>query len=141
MPRRRAITDAQLEALLALPTAEPDLIRHYTLSPADVAVIARRRRPHNRLSFAIQLCVLRFPRRLPKPGEVAPREVLVFVAEQLDLPSDVLADNAAITGLSLPAPRARRRRATDHRHDRAHALGARLDFRPDVPALRPQRPP
>ena len=42
MPRRRAITDAQLEALLALPTAEPDLIRHYTLSPADLAVIARR---------------------------------------------------------------------------------------------------
>src|SRR5208283_5407724 len=41
MPRRRAITDAQLEALLALPTAEPDLIRHYTLSPADLAVIAR----------------------------------------------------------------------------------------------------
>ena len=29
MPRRRAITGTQLEALLALPTAEPDLIRHY----------------------------------------------------------------------------------------------------------------
>ena len=95
MPRRRAITDAQLEALLALPTAEPDLIRHYTLSPADLAVIARRRRPHNRLGFAIQLCALRFPGRLLQPGEVVPREVLVFVADQLDLPPDVLADYAA----------------------------------------------
>ena len=95
MPRRRAITDAQLEALLALPTAEPDLIRHYTLSPADLAVIARRRRPHNRLGFAIQLCALRFPGRLLQPGEVVPRQVLVFVADQLDLPPDVLADYAA----------------------------------------------
>jgi hypothetical protein len=58
--------------LLALPTAEPDLIRHYTLSPADLAVIARHRRPHNRLGFAIQLCALRFPGRLLQPGEVAP---------------------------------------------------------------------
>ena len=95
MPRRRAITDAQLEALLALPTAEPDLIRHYTLSPADLAVIARRRRPHNRLGFAIQLSALRFPGRLLQPGEVVPRQVLVFVADQLDLPPDVLADYAA----------------------------------------------
>ena len=95
MPRRRAITDAQLEALLALPTAEPDLIQHYTLSPADLAVIARRRRQHNRLGFAIQLCALRFPGRLLQPGEVVPREVLVFVADQLDLPPDVLADYAA----------------------------------------------
>ena len=95
MPRRRAITDAQLAALLALPTAEPDLIRHYTLSPADLAVIARRRRPHNRLGFAIQLCALRFPGRLLQPGEVVPQEVLVFVADQLDLPPDVLVDYAA----------------------------------------------
>ena len=61
MPRRRALTGVQIEALLALPTTEPDLIRHYTLSPADLAVIARRRRPHNRLGFAVQLCYLRFP--------------------------------------------------------------------------------
>ena len=94
MPRRRAITDAQLDALLALPTVEPDLIRHYTLSPADLAVIARRRRPHNRLGFALQLCALRYPGRLLRPGEVVPRDVLVFVADQLDLPPDVLADYA-----------------------------------------------
>ena len=80
--------------MLALPTVEPDLIRHYTLSPADLAVIARRRRPHNRLGFALQLCALRYPGRLLRPGEVVPRDVLVFVADQLDLPPDVLADYA-----------------------------------------------
>jgi hypothetical protein len=48
MPRRRVLTEAQLNALFALPTTEADLIRHYTLTPQDLAVIARRRRPHNR---------------------------------------------------------------------------------------------
>jgi hypothetical protein len=94
MPRRRIFTDAQIEALLALPTVEPDLIRHYTLSPADLAVIARRRRPHNRLGFALQLCALRFPGRLLRPGEVVPHEALVFVADQLDLCPDALTDYA-----------------------------------------------
>ena len=41
------------------------------------------------------LCALRFPGRLLQPGEVVPREVLVFVADQLDLPPEVLADYAA----------------------------------------------
>jgi TnpA family transposase len=61
MPRRRVLTPTQFDALLALPTREADLIRHYTLSPDDLAVIARRRRPYNRLGFALQLCALRYP--------------------------------------------------------------------------------
>ena len=35
----------------------------------------------------------------------------------------------------------RRRQGPDRRHDRAPALGARLEFRPEGPALRPQGPP
>jgi hypothetical protein len=45
MPRRRVLTSAQISELLALPTDEPTLIRHYTLSDTDLAVIQRRRRP------------------------------------------------------------------------------------------------
>lgn len=70
MPRRRVLTDSQLEALFALPTSEADLIRHYTLGPDDLAVINRRRRPHNRLGFTLQLCALRYPGRLIRPGEL-----------------------------------------------------------------------
>lgn len=95
MPRRRVLTDAQITALFALPTAEPDLIRHYTLGPDDLAVIARRRRPHNRLGFALQLCALRYPGRLIRPGELVPRTVVAFLAEQLDIDPDALADYAA----------------------------------------------
>src|SRR4051794_26440300 len=41
MPRRRALTLAQLEGLLALPTAEPDLVRHWILDQADLAAVDR----------------------------------------------------------------------------------------------------
>ncbi|KAA0675758.1 Tn3 family transposase [Roseomonas genomospecies 6] len=94
MPRRRVFTDAQITALFALPTAEADLIRHYTLGPDDLAVIARRRRPHNRLGFALQLCALRFPGRLIRPGELIPLMIVTFVAEQLDIDPGALADYA-----------------------------------------------
>ena len=44
MPRRRALTEAQLESLLALPVTEADLVRHWTLGDDDLAVVDRRRR-------------------------------------------------------------------------------------------------
>ncbi|MGF7176663.1 Tn3 family transposase [Azospirillum doebereinerae] len=94
MPRRRVLTDAQTTALFALPTSEPDLIRHYTLGPDDMAVIARRRRPHNRLGFALQLCALRYPGRLIRPGELVPPAIVAFLAGQLDVDPDALADYA-----------------------------------------------
>ena len=94
MPRRRALSESQLNALLALPTAEADLIRHYTLGPDDLAIVARRRRPHNRLGFALQLCALRYPGRLIRPGEVIPQAVVSFVADQLDLDPEGLAGYA-----------------------------------------------
>ena len=90
MPRRRALTEAQLTNLLALPTAEPDLVRHWTLSDADLAAINQRRRDRNRIGFALQLCVLRYPGRLLRPGELIPAEALRFVAEQLGADPDAL---------------------------------------------------
>jgi hypothetical protein len=94
MPRRHVITDVQFDRLLALPTGEADLIRHYTLSPDDLAVIARRRRPHNRLGFALQLCALRYPGRLVRPGETVPMEVAWFLGEQLDIDPAAISDYA-----------------------------------------------
>ncbi len=82
MPRRRALTQAQLDELFALPAAEPDLIRHWTLSAADLAAIDRRRE-RNRLAFALHLCALRYPGRMLRAEEVIPPASLRFVAEQL----------------------------------------------------------
>jgi TnpA family transposase len=94
MPRRRVLTDAQLDALLALRTGEAELIQHYSLSGQDLAVVLKRRRPHNQLGFALQLCALRFPGRLIRPGELVPMEMARFVAEQLDIDPATLADYA-----------------------------------------------
>lgn len=80
MPRRRVVAREQLEELLALPVAEPELIRHWTLSAADLAVIERRRRDPNQLGFALQLCAFRYPGRLLRPREAIPEPALCFVA-------------------------------------------------------------
>ncbi|TZG24441.1 DUF4158 domain-containing protein [Sphingomonas montanisoli] len=72
MPRRSVLTEAQHAELFALPESEPDLVRYWTLSSADLRVFTSRRRPHNRLGFALQLCALRYPGRLLKPGEFIP---------------------------------------------------------------------
>ncbi len=95
MPRRRALTEAQLEDLLALPTTEPDLVRYWTLDRADLAAVERRRGGHNQLGYALQLCALRYPGRLLRPGELIPTEVLRFVADQLGTDPDALAAYAA----------------------------------------------
>ncbi|MEO7468508.1 MAG: Tn3 family transposase [Sphingobium limneticum] len=94
MPRRSVLTEAQHAELFALPESEPDLVRYWTLSSADLHVITSRRRPHNRLGFALQLCALRYPGRLLKPGEFIPDAPLRFVGDQLGVEPDVLADYA-----------------------------------------------
>jgi TnpA family transposase len=93
MPRRRALTPAQLDELFALPTAEPDLISHWTLSTADLAAIDRRRE-RNRLAFALHLCALRFPGRILRAEEVIPPVSLRFVAEQLGAEPEAMTTTA-----------------------------------------------
>src|SRR3954447_13734495 len=55
MPRRRVLTEAQLENLLALPTTETELVRYWTLGDEDLAIIGRRRRAHNRLDYGARV--------------------------------------------------------------------------------------
>jgi TnpA family transposase len=59
MPRRSVLSNEQRATLLALPDDETLLVQHWTMNQDDLAVIVRRRRSHNRLGFAIQLCALR----------------------------------------------------------------------------------
>ena len=95
MPRRRAVTREQIEALLVLPVAEPELIRHWTLDAADLGAIERRRGDPNQLGFALQLCAFRYPGRLLRSREAIPEAALAFVAGQLRVAQDALADYAA----------------------------------------------
>jgi Domain of unknown function (DUF4158) len=43
MLRRSILSAAERESLLALPVAEDDLIRHYTFSESDLAIIRQHR--------------------------------------------------------------------------------------------------
>ena len=77
MPRRRALTEAQPDALFALPVTEADLIRHWTLDGTDLAEVDRRRGASNQLGYALQLCAFRYPGRLLRPGEAIPEPALM----------------------------------------------------------------
>lgn len=95
MPRRNILTDRQRAALFDLPSDEPSLLRHYTLSDEDLEHINQRRRPENRLGFALQLCALRYPGRALTPGELIPHDVLAFIGAQLGLTGEALLSYAA----------------------------------------------
>jgi hypothetical protein len=82
--RRQQLTQAQITTLLDPPTDQRELVRHYTLSAADLAAIRRCRGDHNRLGHALMLCYLRYPGRPLKAGERPSRALLLFIAEQID---------------------------------------------------------
>src|SRR5271165_292372 len=113
--RRQQLTEAQITALLDPPTDQRELVRHYTLSAADLAAIRRCRGDRNRLGHALMLCYLRYPGRPLKAGERPPRPLLSFIAEQIDALPEAIEDY-------LAAERNRRRHAAE--------LQDRLGFRP-----------
>jgi uncharacterized protein DUF4158 len=104
--RRQQLTQAQITALLDPPTDQRELVRHYTLSAADLAAIRRCRGDHNRLGHALMLCYLRYPGRPLKAGEQPPRPLLLFIAEQIDALPEAIEDY-------LAAERNRRRHAAE----------------------------
>ena len=85
------------------PTAVGPVFAPATRSGPAAPLHAERRRPAahrgaaataNKLGFALQLCVLRYPGRLLAPGEFIPPAVVDFIGRQLDLDGYELADYA-----------------------------------------------
>ncbi len=94
MPRRSILTKRQQARLFDLPTDAANLHEHYTLDDFDLEQIRDRRRAHNKMGFALQLCALRYPGRLLAPGEIIPSEVLEFLADQIGIAAGDLAGYA-----------------------------------------------
>ena len=90
MARRRLLGDEQWTALFALPTGERDVVRHCTLTPDDLALVAAKRSASNRIGYALLLCALRHPGRALEPGERPPAPMAAFVARQLGIDPAVL---------------------------------------------------
>jgi hypothetical protein len=94
MPRCPILTERQRSALFDLPTDEAALLQHYTLADDDLEHIRERRRPSNRLGFAVQLCAFRYRGRLLISGETIPLQMTKFIAAQPGVLPDDLAGNA-----------------------------------------------
>lgn len=92
--RRELLTAAQRAELLALPTDRLEIRERSSLTPADFDLINRHRTEANRLGFAIQLCLLRYPGRAWLPAEQLPSEMLRFIAGQIGAGPTALADYA-----------------------------------------------
>ena len=86
MPRRSVLTAAERDSLLALPEAKDELIRLYTFSETDLAIIHQRRGRENRLGFAVHLCYLRFPGVVLSADAPPFPPLLRLVAQQLKTP-------------------------------------------------------
>ncbi|WP_429098879.1 DUF4158 domain-containing protein, partial [Aminobacter sp. BE322] len=83
MAKRKLLKAQDRRKLFDIPVDEDSLIRHYSLSPADRLEIELRRREHNRLGFAVQLCLMRYPGRALGAEETPPRAMLRYVADQI----------------------------------------------------------
>ena len=75
------MTEVQIAALFDPPTDQRELVRHYTLSEADITIVRRRRGDHNRLGYALMLCYLRYPGRPLHAGEQPAAALVSFVAD------------------------------------------------------------
>ena len=95
MARRQQLTETQLAALFDPPTGHREMVRHYTLSAEDLALVGRRRGDHSRLSHALMLCYLRHPGRPLRAGEQPPAALVAFAADQVGVPPEVLGDYLA----------------------------------------------
>jgi hypothetical protein len=92
--RRELLTAAQRAELLALPTNLLEICERYSMTPADLVLINQHRTEANRLGFAIQLCLMRYPGRAWLPGEQLPSEMLGFIAGQIGADPSALATYA-----------------------------------------------
>jgi uncharacterized protein DUF4158 len=70
--------------LFGIPTDPAEMAKHYVLSAEDLALVRTKRRSRNRLGFAVQRCLLRYPGQGLGPDEHPPEAMIVFVAHQLE---------------------------------------------------------
>ncbi len=87
MPRQLVLSATERQNLLALPDTTDELIRRYTLSETDQAVVRKHRGAANRLGFAVQLCYLRYPGIVLGVDEPPHTQLLQLVGEQLNVSS------------------------------------------------------
>jgi len=84
------LTPEQRKDILSLNNlSEFDFTSYYSLSDFDIDVINKHRRDHNRLGFAIQLCILRYPGCTINNMLEIPENLISYVAKQINVEPNV----------------------------------------------------
>jgi hypothetical protein len=92
----RELLSPQLRSALFDPPSDPqEIVRHYTFTTDDLALIRERRLPHNRLGCAVQLAYFRYPGRALQIGEAPPPAMLGYISQQLGFSADLFHRYAA----------------------------------------------
>ncbi|HTT81818.1 MAG TPA: Tn3 family transposase [Stellaceae bacterium] len=94
MSRRTLLSAEQRVRLFGIPSDPAEMAKHYVLSPEDLTLIGSKRRSGNRLGFAVQLCLLRYPGQGLGFGEHPPEPMIAFVAQQIGASPPAFADYA-----------------------------------------------
>ncbi|MDL2409612.1 DUF4158 domain-containing protein [Rhizobium calliandrae] len=98
MRKRELLSEAEREQLLGIPIERDDLARLYTLEPRDIDQLRLRREDRNRLGVALQLALFRHPgmtlAQILQRSAGLPKELVSFIALQLDVRAAALADYA-----------------------------------------------
>ncbi len=124
MKKHEILSPQSRAALFEPPTDPAAIVRYYTFSPDDMALIRERRRAANRLGFAVQLAYFRHPGRIMRVDEEPPVDMLAFIASQVHAGVDDFRDYAG---------RAQTRR--EHLADLQACLNIRLARRADARPL------
>jgi TnpA family transposase len=87
------LTPEQRHELTQIPAdlSDREIARYYTFTQKDLDLIKLRSHLHNRLGFAVQLAVLRFPGRPLKDLAGVPSRVLAAIADQIQVPISAFA--------------------------------------------------
>ena len=124
MTNRQLLTNDERQALLGIPLDPDGMARRFTLSGADRDLVVGRRRDANRIGFAVQLALLRYPgmalAQLAQPVE----PLVQWLARQLEIPAAPFEEYAR-----------RPQTMTDHAHLLATILGLRASTNADIPMM------
>ena len=97
MKKHEILSPQSRAALFDPPTDPAAIVRHYTLSPDDLALIHQRQRDANRLGFATHFAYLKFPGRVLGSAEVPSCDMVAFLASQLGIESDAYSEYHSVT--------------------------------------------
>jgi hypothetical protein len=90
------LSDAELEKLRRFPElSREELVRYFTLTPADESFLIGHRRQGNRLGVAVQLCTLAWLGFVPDDVASAPAQAVERLADHLGVPVEALSSYGA----------------------------------------------